>query len=85
MLSRMCVAMNAKTFKEAQTTVSLVMILPLLPGFVVSFVELKTAQWMYLLPMLSNQTLIKELAKSGDIGFGAHRVHGHAVTLSSRE
>lgn len=62
-------AMNAKTFKEAQTTVSLVMILPLLPGFVVSFMELKTAQWMYLLPMLSNQTLIKELAKSGDIGF----------------
>jgi sodium transport system permease protein len=62
-------AMNAKTFKEAQTTVSLVMILPLLPGFVVSFMELKTAQWMYLMPMLSNQTLIKELAKSGDIGF----------------
>jgi len=62
-------AMNAKTFKEAQTTVSLVMILPLLPGFVVSFMELKTAQWMYLVPMLSNQTLIKELAKSGDIGF----------------
>jgi sodium transport system permease protein len=62
-------AMNARTFKEAQTTVSLVMILPLLPGFVVSFMELKTAQWMYLMPMLSNQTLIKELAKSGDIGF----------------
>lgn len=61
-------AMNAKTFKEAQTTISLVMIAPLIPGFVVSFMELKTAQWMYLVPMLSNQTLVKELAKSGDIG-----------------
>jgi sodium transport system permease protein len=61
-------AMNAKTFKEAQTSLSLVMIVPLIPGFVVSFMELKTAQWMYLVPMLSNQTLIKELAKSGDIG-----------------
>lgn len=61
-------AMNAKTFKEAQTTISLVMIAPLIPGFVVSFMELKTAQWMYLVPMLSNQTLVKELAKTGDIG-----------------
>ena len=61
-------AMNAKTFKEAQTTVSFVTIVPLVPGFAVSFLELKTAQWMYLVPMLSNQTLIKELAKSGDIG-----------------
>lgn len=61
-------AMNAKTFKEAQTTISFVMIAPLIPGFVVSFMDLKTAQWMYLVPMLSNQTLVKELAKSGDIG-----------------
>ena len=61
-------AMNAKTFKEAQTTISLVMIAPLIPGFVVSFMELKTAQWMYLVPMLSNQTLVKELSKGGDIG-----------------
>lgn len=61
-------AMNAKTFKEAQTLVSMVMLLPLIPGMVVSFMDLKTAQWMYLVPMLSNQTLIKELAKSGDIG-----------------
>ena len=61
-------AMNARTFKEAQTTASFVTIVPLIPGFAVSFLELKTAQWMYLVPMLSNQTLIKELAKTGDIG-----------------
>lgn len=61
-------AMNARTFKEAQTLVSFVTIVPLIPGFAVSFLELKTAGWMYLVPMLSNQTLIKELAKSGDLG-----------------
>lgn len=61
-------AMNAKTFKEAQTMASMVMLVPLIPGFVVSFMDLKTAEWMYLVPMLSNQTLLKELAKSGDIG-----------------
>ena len=61
-------AMNAKTFKEAQTILSIVMIAPLLPGIVVSMLDLKSAQWMYLVPMLSNQTLVKELSKSGDIG-----------------
>lgn len=61
-------AMNARTFKEAQTLVSFVTIVPLIPGFAVSFLELKTAGWMYMVPMLSNQTLIKELAKSGDLG-----------------
>ena len=61
-------AMNAKTFKEAQTVLSFVMIAPLVPGLVVSMLDLKTAQWMYLVPMLSNQTLVKELSKGGDIG-----------------
>ena len=61
-------AMNAKSFKEAQTTLSFVMIIPLIPGFAVSALELKTAAWMYLVPTLSNQTLLKELAKSSELG-----------------
>ena len=62
------VAMNSKTFKEAQTILSFVIILPIVPGIVVSFLELKTALWMYAVPLLSNQTLIKELSKGGDLG-----------------
>lgn len=61
-------AMNARTFKEAQTLLSIVLIVPLIPGMVVSFLDLKTAQWMYLVPMLSHQTLAKEAAKGGDVG-----------------
>ena len=61
-------AMNSKTFKEAQTLLSIVLIVPLVPGMVVSFLDLKTASWMYLVPMLSNQTLAREAAKGGDIG-----------------
>ncbi|MFC0251405.1 ABC transporter permease [Massilia consociata] len=61
-------AMNAKTFKEAQTILSIVIIVPFIPGFVVSFLDLKTADWMYLVPMMSNQTLVKELSKGGDLG-----------------
>lgn len=61
-------AMNSKSFKEAQTVLSFVMIAPLAPGLIVSMLDLKTAQWMYLVPVLSNQTLLKELSKGGDIG-----------------
>lgn len=61
-------AMNAKSFKEAQTTASVVMLVPLIPGVVVSMMELKTAAWMYAVPMLSNQTLLGEVAKGQDVG-----------------
>ena len=63
-----CVATLAKSFKEAQTTASVVMLVPMIPGVVVSMMELKTAAWMYAVPMLSNQTLLREIAKGGEIG-----------------
>ncbi|MCC2958116.1 ABC transporter permease subunit [Massilia sp. IC2-477] len=61
-------AMNSKSFKEAQTMISFVLIVPIIPGFVVSFMELKTAQWMYMVPFLSNQTLVTEMSKAGHVG-----------------
>jgi sodium transport system permease protein len=62
---QIALAMNARSFKEAQTVLSFVMLVPLLPGLVVSMMELKSATWMYAVPMLSNQTLLRELAKGG--------------------
>ncbi len=61
-------AMNAKSFKEAQSVLSLVVLVPMIPGLAVSMLELKTATWMYMVPMLSNQTLLRELAKGQDLG-----------------
>jgi sodium transport system permease protein len=65
---QVALAMNAKSFKEAQSVLSFVMLVPLIPGVVVSMMELKTATWMYLVPMLSNQTLLREMAKGGEVG-----------------
>jgi sodium transport system permease protein len=62
------VAMNARSFKEAQSMLSLLVMLPMVPGVVVSMLELKTATWMYLVPMLANQTLLREMAKGEAIG-----------------
>jgi len=65
---QIALAMNAKSFKEAQSILSIVLLLPMLPGVVVSMMELKTSLWMYAVPMLSNQTLLREMSKGVDVG-----------------
>lgn len=61
-------AMNAKSFKEAQSTVGLAILLPLIPVAVVPMLDLRTADWMYLVPVLANKTLLGELAKGQSLG-----------------
>jgi sodium transport system permease protein len=61
-------SMNAKSFKEAQTLASFIVLVPMVPGVVVSMMELKKATWMYTVPMLSNQTLLSELTKGSSLG-----------------
>ena len=65
---QVAVAMNARSFKEAQSTLGFLMLVPLVPGVVVSMLELKTALWMYAVPILANQTLLREVAKGEAIG-----------------
>ena len=65
---QIAVAMNAKSFKEAQSMLSFVLLVPMIPGIAVPMLELKTALWMYAVPMLSNQTLLREIAKGEAIG-----------------
>jgi len=61
-------AINARSFKEAQTVVSFTMIVPLVPVILVPMMNLTTSWWMYMVPVLSNQTLLRELAKGQSIG-----------------
>ncbi|WUR14160.1 ABC transporter permease [[Empedobacter] haloabium] len=61
-------AINAKTFKEAQTTASFAIMIPMVPVIVVPMMNLTTATWMYLVPVLSHQTLLRELAKGQSVG-----------------
>lgn len=61
-------AINARSFKEAQTLVSFTMIVPLVPVILVPMMNLSNSWWMYMVPVLSNQTLLRELAKGGSIG-----------------
>lgn len=62
-------AMNARSFKEAQALMGFVMLVPLLPAIVVPTLGVTSAAWMYLVPVLANQTLLSELAKGQAVGF----------------
>ena len=66
--AQIALAMNSKSYKEAQSVLSLFTLLPLLPGLAVSMLELETDTWMYAVPMLANQTLLRELAKGQEMG-----------------
>ncbi len=61
-------AMNARSFKEAQTMMGFAVLVPMLPAIVVPMLDLNSALWMYLVPVLSNQTLLRELAKGQELG-----------------
>lgn len=61
-------AMNARSFKEAQTMMGFAVLIPMLPAIVVPMLDLDSALWMYAVPVLSNQTLLRELAKGQAIG-----------------
>ncbi|WP_338770664.1 ABC transporter permease [Massilia sp. METH4] len=62
-------AINAKTFKEAQTTASIAILVPMAPVIIVPMLDLTTQLWMYAVPLLSHQTLLRELAKGQAVGW----------------
>jgi sodium transport system permease protein len=57
------VAAFAKSYREAQTYVSLLMFVPALPSMMFSFVPIKTQAWMYAVPLLSQQVIITRLLR----------------------
>lgn len=61
--AQMLASLFAKTFKEAQTYIGMLTLAPLLPVMVVMFKDLKTAAWMYLVPILSQQQLLTSVMR----------------------
>jgi sodium transport system permease protein len=57
------VAAFAKSYREAQTYLSLLMIVPILPSMVMSFMPVKAASWMYAVPLLAQQIGVSDLLR----------------------
>jgi sodium transport system permease protein len=65
---QMLVSTYARSFKEAQTYIQLLLILPMVPGMVLALSPIQSKLWMYLLPVLSQQLLIGEVMRGQAVG-----------------
>lgn len=68
------VAAFAKSYREAQTYLSILMMVPALPSVLLSVMPIKVADWMYDIPLLGQQVGITELLR-GNALTAAHIVN----------
>jgi len=57
------VAAFAKSYREAQTYVSLLMFVPVIPTLLLSLVPFKALTWMYTIPLMGQQIVITRLLR----------------------
>ena len=68
----MLISLFARSFKEAQTYLSLLMFLPVIPGFLFSFQRIDTEPWMRAVPVLAEQVLMGDLLRGKAIDPAVH-------------
>lgn len=61
------VAAFSKSYREAQTYLGILMVVPAIPSVLLSVVPVKTASWMYAVPLLGQQVGITELLMGGSV------------------
>jgi len=65
------VAAFAKSYREAQTYVSLLMFVPVIPTLMLSIMPFKTLSWMYAVPLMSQQIIITRLLRGDSVSSSA--------------
>jgi len=60
---QMIVATYSRGFKEAQTLLSFLLMLPMIPGILLALVPFQGKLWMMLIPVLSEQVVIHKLIR----------------------
>ncbi len=61
------VAAFSKSYREAQTYLGLLMLVPVLPSVLLSVMPVKTVGWMYAVPLLGQQVGITDLLVGGSV------------------
>ena len=75
-------ALQAQTFKEAQTKLSMLIFLPMIPGFLFAFGALQPATWMTYTPMIGQHLLIAQVVR-GEAASIATIVPLSAITMTA--
>jgi sodium transport system permease protein len=79
---QMIIATNTKGFRDALNSLSLLMMIPALPGLFLVFVPVKEKLWMMLIPIFGQQLLINQVMR-GEILNRIHLYGSAAVTIAS--
>jgi len=61
------VAAFAKSYREAQTYLSLLMFVPVIPTMMLSLMPVKAQMWMYALPLMGQQVIITRLMRGDPV------------------
>ncbi|MGB1189288.1 MAG: ABC transporter permease [Pseudomonadales bacterium] len=62
----------AKSFKDAQSYIGILVIIPVLPSLVLQFYPVTTSLWMYLIPILGQSLMIKEILGAEPVAVSAY-------------
>lgn len=65
------VAAFAKSYREAQTYLSLLMFIPIIPTMLMSVMPMKTQTWMYTVPLMGQQVTITRLMRGDAVADSA--------------
>jgi sodium transport system permease protein len=60
---QLLIAFQARTYKEAQAKLSMMIFLPMIPGFLFAFGSIAPSAWMGFAPMIGQHMLITDLAR----------------------
>ncbi|MEM7354147.1 MAG: ABC transporter permease subunit, partial [Acidobacteriota bacterium] len=80
---QMLISTFARSFKEAQTYLSLLILLPALPGFFFAFQTAKPEPWMDRIPLLGHQTLITTALRGESLGFANPALLAAATVIAA--
>jgi sodium transport system permease protein len=65
------IASFSKTFKEAQTYVGLLILIPMIPSMMLMFLSVKEKLWMMAVPILNQNLIINQIMRGEDPGMAA--------------
>lgn len=65
------IASFSKTFKEAQTYVGLLILIPMIPSLLLMFLSVKEKLWMMAIPILNQNLIINQVMRGEDPGLAA--------------
>lgn len=80
---QMLISLFARSFKEAQTYLSLLIFLPVIPGFLFSFQRLDPEPWMRAVPVLAEQVLVGDLLRGQASGPATHLIAAGATLFAT--